>query len=458
MNIRHCLFLAICLSLPLHAQSTKEKRIQAVIDRLGLEPSQYAVLVTDLESGEKIFDSHSRREMCPASTMKLLVSVAALEKLTPGYQFQTSVHLTDEDLCLVGGGDPSLMMADVAVMVNKAKARGVKEIGDIIVDDTLFPQEVVYNKIQFADDLKKGFAAPTSSLALEYNKIVVTVQSDADEVKVYVEPKLDGIDIVNDAKIVKKNFSKAPDVEVFAKDGKLIVRVSGRLKANAKYATVTRSISDPAIYAGLAFAHLFVRADTASKNTGGVFHGKVRKQKCHGDKIVLNHVSSPLREIIKVMNKDSNNFIAEMLLRMVGEGYSCSEGTETICQWLDSNGLDSNTVNMDNGSGLSRTSTISAHEINQIVRFASTKFVYKDDFVNSLSIGGVDGTIKAHFKKNASLGQHVYGKTGYLDAVSTLAGIAKKNKKPSISFVFFFNGLPVPNSKFGLIRACRKTC
>ncbi len=156
------------------------------------------------------------------------------------------------------------------------------------------------------------------------------------------------------------------------------------------------------------------------------------------------HGSVPLRELAALINKPSNNFLADRLALTVGQQafggeYAMDKGVRVMGRWLDKIGVPEGTYRLENGSGLSHTIHISPKQIVGVLMAASQDERYGKDWVSSLSIGGLDGTLRGRFAGRPSFGL-VRGKTGSLDGVAALSGFVTAGGDDEICFAILTAG------------------
>jgi D-alanyl-D-alanine carboxypeptidase/D-alanyl-D-alanine-endopeptidase (penicillin-binding protein 4) len=209
------------------------------------------------------------------------------------------------------------------------------------------------------------------------------------------------------------------------------VVVSGGIPAGNKRVTLYRSVADPPLYAAHLFAEHFRRA-------GGRLNGSIRVGGCPEDaKEIFRHDSVPLSMIVFGLNKFSNNFIADMLVRNLGVEPTVSSGLDEIRKWLLSASLDPKEVTLENGSGLSRKTRISAAVLSSALKAALNDFRYAAEFLASLPIAGTDGTFRRRLN-GTDASSLVRAKSGQLSGAVALAGVAQ-TKSGSVVFAFLFN-------------------
>jgi D-alanyl-D-alanine carboxypeptidase/D-alanyl-D-alanine-endopeptidase (penicillin-binding protein 4) len=254
---------------------------------------------------------------------------------------------------------------------------------------------------------------------------------------VALEPPIEGYKIVN--KLVTGGKFRL-DIAMKKEGGEDVIVVTGRIPPRAGPQKFYRSLTDPAIYAGQTIRYWLTKA-------GISVSGPVREAKTPaGAKIIVVNESQPLSEIIAQMNKRSNNFIAETLLKHLGAAKygapgSTAKGIMAVEGWLASIGIPKGNLTLENGSGLSDISRVSAKDLVKVLVAAYKNNSMRDAFVQSLSIYGVDGTTQKWRLAPELLGK-VYVKTGTLDGVSALAGYAPQPSGRMAAFAILANSIP----------------
>jgi D-alanyl-D-alanine carboxypeptidase/D-alanyl-D-alanine-endopeptidase (penicillin-binding protein 4) len=223
-------------------------------------------------------------------------------------------------------------------------------------------------------------------------------------------------------------------------EGKDIV-ASGRMSTRAGTQVFWRAIPDPTDYAGAVIRHIF--GEQGIVVTGPTRSGAVPK----GAFKLIEWKSRPLVEIVRDMNKLSTNFVAEQIVKHMGGVFkgapgSTAKGVAVIQDYLASIGISKGSVLLENGSGLSSISRISAKQLVDVLVAAYRNRAIQYDFMASLSVLGIDGTMKRWRKMAPSLAGIVYAKTGTLNSVSTLAGYVPGPDGQMIAFAIMANGLP----------------
>ena len=386
--------------------------------------------------------------MNPASTMKLVTTYAALEMLGPTHQWKTEFYtdgtlnngILQGNLYLKGGGDPKLNMEKLWLLMRDLRANGVQQItGDLVLDRNFFeqPQLPVFN--DDGNDENKPFLVKPDALMVNLKALRFVARNDSGKVLVSVEPPIASIRIDNQIKAINAKQCTG-DVRynpVTQADGSVIVTVSGQLADGCNSQTYL-SLLDHATYTAGAVRAIW-------KELGGSIQGQDRQASVpKGAKLLARAYSPDLAEIIRDINKYSNNTMAQQLFLSLGaqfrtdaDGDDAKAAQRVIRQWLAKKGITAPHLVMENGSGLSRAERVSAREMAQMLQ-AAWKSPYAAEFISSLPIAGKDGTMRKRLKTTAMNGQaHI--KTGTLNTVRAISGFSRDSNGDTWAVVAILN-------------------
>ena len=386
--------------------------------------------------------------MNPASTMKLVTTYAALEMLGPTHQWKTEFYtdgtlnngILQGNLYLKGGGDPKLNMEKLWLLMRDLRANGVQQItGDLVLDRNFFeqPQLPVFN--DDGNDENKPFLVKPDALMVNLKALRFVARNDSGKVLVSVEPPIASIRIDNQVKAINAKQCTG-DVRynpVTQADGSVIVTVSGQLADGCNSQTYL-SLLDHATYTAGAVRAIW-------KELGGSIQGQDRQASVpKGAKLLARAYSPDLAEIIRDINKYSNNTMAQQLFLSLGaqfrtdaDGDDAKAAQRVIRQWLAKKGITAPHLVMENGSGLSRAERVSAREMAQMLQ-AAWKSPYAAEFISSLPIAGKDGTMRKRLKTTAMNGQaHI--KTGTLNTVRAISGFSRDSNGNTWAVVAILN-------------------
>lgn len=448
---RGLVLLSLLLPLVTAAQtaSTLPEPVARALAQAGIPESAIGVYVHEIGAAEPVLSIGADRSLNPASSMKLVTTYAGLEMLGPAYVWNTDVFtdgtLTQDvlagNLYLRGSGDPKLTLENFWLMLRSLRARGIREIrGDLVLDRRLFGEES-YDPAGFDDQPTRPYNTGPSALLVNFKAITLQFIPDAATrtVRIAVEPPLPQVQVINNLKLVDGSCGDWV--------GKLRLDSQGnadsaRLAFNGTYALdcgeAMRSFSvlGHRQYVGALFALLW-------RELGGSFSGQVRDGVTPEQARRLTTARSlSLSEIVRDVNKYSNNVMARQLFLTLGLGNNPAPATAgsaatSIKQWLALKGLAAPELVLENGSGLSRIERISARNLGAVLLNAYASPVMPE-LIASLPVAAVDGTLRKRMKSAEVAGQaHV--KTGTLTGVRSIAGYVLNAQGNRAVVVFMVN-------------------
>ncbi|MFQ5787222.1 MAG: D-alanyl-D-alanine carboxypeptidase/D-alanyl-D-alanine-endopeptidase, partial [Thermodesulfobacteriota bacterium] len=281
-----------------------------------------------------------------------------------------------------------------------------------------------------------AFSPPISAITLNYNTFEINVSPSklgrAPQVK--LEPAGTNINIINKAVTSNKKGS----ISAHWLDGENTLVIKGRISPRRRLQKFELAVRDPALYTGNVFKKAL--EELGIKVNGNVRMGEVPNWSKH----VYTQKSVPLYLIINEYNKESVNVIGENLMKTLGAQFIGAPGTwekgaRVISDFLIGIGIDDQFRIVD-GSGLSILNRISPQALTEVLKYAYTNRIIGEEFVNSLPIAGVDGTLEKRFRRSQVEGK-VFAKTGYLNNVRALSGYAFTKSGEVLVFSILSNGI-----------------
>ncbi len=387
-----------------------------------LPSSALSFVIVDADTGRVVMSHNEDTPRSPASTMKALTTFAALDMLGPAFVWHTRAWLRDGDLYLQGGGDPYMTLERWWSFVQGLRALGLKSIpGDIVIDNSAFslPRE---DPGAFDGRPNRAYNVVPDALMVNFQSVDFNLAANADthRVDIVASPAPVNLEVDNHIRYLPGRCGGAAarvDFQVASPRWNRVV-FSGALSAHCAPRSFARTLLQPATYAFGTFVALW-------RESGGEFAGKLRIETTPTDaKLLYTFDSLSLAEIVRLTNKHSNNLMARHLLLTLGrERYgdpaTLEKGVAAITEWSREKGFDWSGVDIDNGSGLSRSARITVLQMAKILR-AAYRSPFAPEYLASLPLAGMDGTLRSRMKDSPAGAIRL--KTGHLDGVSGVAG------------------------------------
>ncbi|MGB3049383.1 MAG: D-alanyl-D-alanine carboxypeptidase/D-alanyl-D-alanine-endopeptidase [Polyangiales bacterium] len=401
--------------------------------------------VVRLHDGEELYRNRAERPRNPASNQKLLTSAAALWRLGPSFQVATRVEGSIVNgrvarLVVRPSGDPTLGYAMLAMLAENVHLRGVETVDRIVIDDGYFDDQILPPAFDQQPKEAASFRAAISAFAVNRNSYVVHIAPG---------PEVDGparIRVLADdyVQIDNRTVTTAagpatPRIDQgVTDDGHLAVRVEGAIPLRARTMYYRRRVPAPRAYA----ASLLVRAlrRAGIKGAMSVEHGPVAEP----ERLLGEVQSPPLSEVLYSVGKWSDNFTAEMLLKVMGAQAetpgTSSRGVAVVREELGKMGVDTNGLVMVNGSGLFDGNQVAPQHLTQTLVAAYRDPAIRAEYVAHLAVAGSDGTLKSRLE-DLPRPRMVRAKTGTLRDVIALSGYVLGEPSHSVAFSFLANGI-----------------
>ncbi|MEM8684869.1 MAG: D-alanyl-D-alanine carboxypeptidase/D-alanyl-D-alanine-endopeptidase [Pseudomonadota bacterium] len=446
--MRNLLLLILLLPVVVDAgESGLPFGLRSVLELRQIPEENLSILVRDIESGETVLELNSGVPRNPASTIKLVTTLAALDVLGPAYQWNTDIYAIgdisegrlDGDLLIKGHGDPFLVTDRVWQMLRRLRQLGIHDIeGDLIIDDSWFdvPDS---DPGAFDGEPLRAYNVSPNALLMNFKVVRYLFEPnfDANAVHVQVDPPLDNLAINNQLRLAKgscRGYQRG--ISITPNEAIDKMTFDGRFPSGCRRYAMDRTALDHAAFAFGLFVSLW-------RESGGRFDGLWQHGTAPDDEEpILSFESLPLADQISRVNKFSNNVMARQLVYTLDAEINGAPGTEeggvdVIVDWLASRGLDSEHFRMENGSGLSRESRITARQFTDILDHAWRQ-TYMPEFLSSMSLSGLDGTGRRRFNDRLLQGM-AHLKTGSLDHVSAIAGYMQSRSGRRFSVVMMQN-------------------
>ncbi|WP_234484869.1 D-alanyl-D-alanine carboxypeptidase/D-alanyl-D-alanine endopeptidase [Noviherbaspirillum pedocola] len=421
------LFLLLCC-VAAQAQELPAP-VAAALRRAGVPPEAIGVYVRAVESPRPLLAINPTLPLSPASTMKLFTTDAALETLGPAYVWKTAAYVRgrqqdgvlEGDLILRGAGDPHLVQENLWLFLRRIRDKGIRDIrGDLLLDRSLFADDA-HDAALFDGEPLKSYNAGADALLLNFNAFAVRLVPDqaAGRAQVLVEPPVAGL-AVSGPRLVggdcgdwKGNLSPRIDDAAIAIEGDYPYACGEKEWFIHPYG-MKRSA-----YFGAVFRQIW-------KELGGSFSGTVRDAPLPADaRLVAEWQSEPLGQVVRDINKYSNNVMARQLLLTLGaesgaRPADAASGAQAVRAWLARKGIPAPELVIDNGSGLSRNARVSADTMGRML-ITAFHAPTMPEFIASLPIAALDGSMRNRLRDSDAAGR-AHLKTGTLEGVRAIAG------------------------------------
>lgn len=486
---------------PTAARRTLEELQSEIRSRLlrpELRRGQVGIKIVSLNSGKVLFDENSEKYFMPASNMKNFTVATALEKLSPDFRFVTSVYapalpdadgVVKGDLRIYGRGDVSISTSFSAGnyykglddLVDKIVAAGVKRVeGSIIGDDSYFKGSAIPGSWEW-DDLQWYYGAEVSALPLNDNAVDLSVTPGpiGYSCSVKISPYNPVYRIRNQCTTTAAGSPRTLKIEKAL--GQNLLEISGTLPLGNNGFNGSVTVSRPAeLFAALLRQRLELKG-IAVTGQYGTQKAVLVNSALPAPVEIAKLQSPPLSLIAAKTMKPSQNMYTETLLWTLGEEArkriqtptvglpypsstpasaaaavatpqqdSAEIGIAEVKNFLTGIGVAPDGIRQYDGSGLSRHNLITPAAVVQLYMYMAKQSRYAQAWRDSLTIGGVDGTLANRFKGTAAQG-NIRGKTGTIDQVSALSGYLTTAGGEQLVVSFVVNGVAQTRDRTGMM-------
>lgn len=441
------LILIVASVTNLRAQSSEEvtqnglliDEILQTIQSSSASDAFWSLVVRDT-TGKVLEEYNSEKLIRPASNLKLLTSAVVLNELEADYRFSTKMYgrgyqsgsSWEGDILIRGVGDPSISGTfyneDRFHVFDKfytaLDSMGIKKInGNLIGNDAFFDQQP-YPKGWSWDDLSFYYGVEISALSFNNNAVDLHVYANKG---VGEKPDIEWFPFDTDyVEFVNQQLITPSDMEYdeYYRRGMGTNKIVLRSTLPKNYVeTESLSILDASRFFLDTFKKYLRDGDITLTGRQIVDH---QSQEWNEDKytILSDHRSVALPKLLQQVNKESDNFYIEMLLKTAAAEHfespgSTELGVQLMNDYADSIGLDTVKMEIRDGSGMAAPTLLTVEGLSHIL-VKMSKHPHFPVYKNSLSISGVDGSLEYRFP-NSMIGK-VYGKTGYISGVRSMSG------------------------------------
>ncbi|MBV2234089.1 MAG: D-alanyl-D-alanine carboxypeptidase/D-alanyl-D-alanine-endopeptidase [Sterolibacterium sp.] len=455
-------------------QSPLPAVVALALQAANIPQNAVAVVVQDAgATNPPLIRLNAEQAFNPASLMKLLTTYAALDMLGPAYTWSTEMlsdrlpvdGVLDGDLVIKGGGDPNLTLEQFWLLLRQLRARGVREIhGDLLLDRSLFDDEEIAAAaaVPFDDQPLRPYNVTPDALLVNYKSLrLQLLAGSADQAPaLLVEPRPTNLNILNRLRTTHDpacgNWKSRLHAEYLEDAGspgntRFQLILSGDYPASCGEKTWQLGGMSHAYYIDGVFRQLW-------QELGGAFSGRLALDKPIPSPLLplARSESPPLANVIRDINKYSNNVMARQLYLTLGAEWlkrgnqgqdpavrqtlrpaGANDAARALYAWLTRQQLNFPELILENGAGLSRQERLSANSLAALLQHAWQNPLMPE-FIASLSLAGVDGTLKKRLPHEAIRAQ-AHLKTGTLDAVQTIAGYVRDRRGQWQIVVFLVN-------------------
>jgi D-alanyl-D-alanine carboxypeptidase/D-alanyl-D-alanine-endopeptidase (penicillin-binding protein 4) len=454
--VKAILVLAALAAPAAHAQLPEP--LARALAQAGIPEAAAAFYVHEIGAERALLAHGAERALNPASTIKLVTTYAGLELLGPAYVWVTEAYAAGPmkdgvltgDLVLRGRGDPKLTIENFWLLLRSLRGRGVREIhGDLVLDRGFFATGQ-YDPARFDDQPTRPYNTGPDALLVNFKAVRLQFVPDAAarSVQIVTEPVLPQVQVVN-------NLTLDPKGACGDWVGKVKLDSQGdaqgaRLAFNGVYPASCGererhfSVLGHAQYIHALFRELW-------RELGGTFAGAVREGATGPDARLIASTRSPaLSEVVRDINKYSNNVMARQLFLTLGAvaagaPASADKTGRVVRQWLAGKGLSFPELVLENGSGLSRIERISARNLGELL-LAAHKSPVMPELMASLPLTAVDGTMRKRLS-GADVAGQAHIKTGTLTGVRAIAGYVLNGQGRRVVVVSIINHANAGNAQ-----------
>lgn len=440
-----------------YTQEETHELIEQKFDDSSFSHAHWGVQIESLTTGEVWYKRNSEKMFMPASNEKIPTTAVALISLGPDYKFRTQFYYSGEivdsvligDLVVVGNGDPTFYTRffedsrePFFRLTDSLIQMGIKEInGDIIGDDNAFDDRR-YGYGWSIHGLDNWYSAECGALQFNENYIdlkIVAPLNISDSVQIVPNIESSYFQIINNLDVVDTGRTR---ISVNREYGTNEIVISGNLHIGTDTLERSPSIYNPTLFYTTVLKETLVEKGIAVSgiplDCDDIESWNIDE---HNTKLLVEHESPKLDEILKILMKKSQNMYAETMVKIMGYEESgtgsFSEGRKVVEEVLSNFGVEPNTYAYMDGSGLSRYNFISPSQIVKILK-GMRKSEFWEVWKEALPIAGIDGTLKRRMR-DSKAEKNVLAKTGTISNVRALSGYLQTASGEDIVFSFLVN-------------------
>jgi len=463
------------LSLILFFQANAQTNLQKAIDRLANDPALkaggFSMTVMDVESGKILAQHQKDRGLIPASSLKVLTTSISLDLLGSDFQFKTALQYDGEideggvlngNIFIKGYGDPTLgsdhfdktipMDKLLDKMVEAIQAKGIKKINGKIIGDASFFGTQVDGRTWLWEDLGNYYGAGAWGLNIHENRYFLTFKRSkkigaTPEIK-SVEPSIPNLLHLNEIKQAGRNTGD--HAYIFGSVYNYTRFIRGTIPIGSTDFTIKGAIPDPPFFAAYSLMKKLEASQIETNKEATSFFEWRRNVTLEKErKVIYQHDSPPLKEVVKITNMKSINLYCEAMLRYLGasqkgEG-SPDAGLEVIYDYLKAKSFKTDGFFVEDGSGLSTFNTVSSNQMASFMRLVALNKKLYQDFRPSLPVAAQSGALKYMFKGTAAAGK-IRAKSGGMKRVRSYTGYVETTSGKLRAFSIICNHFTIESS------------
>ncbi len=450
-----------CLPTLLISQNNIQAELLRILKTPDMKYASVGVSVIDLDTGKELFSHDADRALSPASSMKVITTATGLMILGENFRFRTEIQydgnisedgILNGNIYIKGFGDPSLGAGKPEgtlgyeevnkLFVRKIKEKGIKKIsGKIIGDESYYQSPTLPASWQW-EDLGNYYGAGVNALNINANTYFLDFQQrtnpGARPKVMNIEPYLPNIHIINEVRTAARGTGD--NCYIFGSPYTNTRFLRGTIPAGNGRFTVKGSLPDPAFTAAMLLLKTLEQEGISTLKIASTsrLEGEGEGER----KVIYSHSSSPLINIIRTTNEDSNNLYCEAILKAIAkkqkDDSSTSKGIEAIEDFWKGKGLSLEGFFMNDGSGLSAKNALTSSHFTKILTL-----IHKDKeayslFRNTLPVSGKTGTMKYMFRGTSAEGK-IFAKTGSMTRIRSYTGYMDSAKGKKLAFSIIVN-------------------
>src|SRR6266571_2109740 len=484
--MRKLILVSLTISSSLAAQSSPAKprttplrgslehRLAQLLDVPPFDRANWGLYVVD-DRGRVLYQRNADRFYAPASNTKLIVTAAAAVLLPADYRVTTSLYVNGRvaggvlsgDLVLYGRGDPTWSARCYSVdtlapgacdsaftaidaIADSIRAHAIRRISGRLVGDGSYFEPTLIHYAWNAWDLNWWYAAPVSGLGFHDNSVDFHIAPgpavDAPPVITW-SPDLSLFTFENRARTVPAESSSTIGDNFFRSGGGWTIRAEGTVALGRKPSVESVALPDPNLYAARALVASLLKKGVAVEGGAVGTADSLAYRGARGGAPLADYQGRPLRAILFPILNTSQNWFAEMLLKILGREFkgegSWSAGLDVERRFLtDSVKIDSTAFALEDGSGLAAGNLVTPRAFGQLLAYMH-RHPKGAPFLAALPHAGQPGSLLRRFV-GTPLEARVIAKTGSIDRVNSLSGYVERADGRTISFSVQANSHAVP--------------